>query len=135
MAKARAAATSTPGVVLFAAVVLFVIGGLHAIQAISELVDNTWTLESDNGLFSDDLYIWGIIDAVLAVLLVFGGISLLAGQPFGRWVAIVWAIFAAIRWMYWIPAAPLFSIVALVITMMVLYAATVYPEHFEKAAK
>ena len=135
MARAKAAATSAPGVVVFAAVVLFVIGGLHAIQAVGELADNTWTLESDNGIFNDDLWAWGIIDGILAILLITAGVSLLAGQPFGRWVAIVWAIFAAIRWLYWIPAAPLYSVVALVIAMTVLYAATVYPEHFEKASK
>ncbi len=135
MAKAKAAATSAPGVVVFAAVVLFVIGGLHVIQAVSELADNTWTLESDNGIFNSDLWVWGIIDGILGILLIGAGVSLLAGHSFGRWIAIVWAIFAAIRWLYWIPAAPLFSVVALVIAMTVLYAATVYPEHFEKAAK
>jgi hypothetical protein len=135
MAKAKAAATSAPGVVVFAAVVLFVIGGLHAIQAVSELTDSTWALESDNGIFNDNLWAWGIIDGILAILLIFGGVSLLAGHTFGRWIAIVWAIFAAIRWLYWIPAAPLLSVVALVIAMTILYAATVYPEHFEKAAK
>ena len=133
MAKARAQAASTPGVVVFAAVVLFVIGGLHAVQAISELVNNTWTFDAGNGIFvENNLWVWGVIDAVLAVLLIFGGVSLLTGQPFGRWVAIIWAIFAAIRWLYWIPAAPVFSVVALVIAMTVLYAATVYPERFEK---
>jgi hypothetical protein len=133
MAKAKAQAVATPGVVVFAAVVLFVIGGLHAVQAISELVNNTWTFDASNGVFvENNLWVWGVIDAVLAVLLIFGGASLLTGQPFGRWVAIIWAIFAAIRWLYWIPAAPVFSVVALVIAMMVLYAATVYPEHFSK---
>ena len=135
MARAKAAATGTPGVVVFAAVVLFVIGGLHAVQAVAELADNTWTLQSDDGIWHDNLWVWGIVDGILAVLLITGGVSLLAGQPYGRWIAIIWSIFAAIRWLYWIPAAPLFSVVALVIAMVVLYAATVYPEHFEKAAK
>jgi len=135
MARAKAAAKGTPGVVVFAAIVLFVAGGIHAVQAVSELVDNTWTLESDNGLFNDNLWVWGIIDGIIALLLIFGGAALLSGQPFGRWIAIIWSIFAAIRWLYWIPAAPLFSITMLVIAMAVLYAATVYPEHFERAAK
>ena len=104
-------------------------------RAVSELADNTWTLESDNGIFNSDLWVWGIIDGILGILLIGAGVSLLAGHSFGRWIAIVWAIFAAIRWLYWIPAAPLFSVVALVIAMVVLYAATVYPEHFQKAAK
>ena len=132
MAAAKRAASSTPGVVTFAAVVLFVLAGLHAIYAVSEFADSLWALDRTEGIAGGDLWVWGIVDSVIAVLLATGGVSLLAGHPYGRWIAIIWAILAAIRWLYWIPAAPLFSVVMVVIAMVVLYAATVYPEHDKK---
>lgn len=110
---------------MFAAIVLFVVAGLHVVYAVSEFADRLWELEATNGLAANDLWVWGIIDSVLAVALAVAGVSVLYGGAFGAIFGVAWAAVDAMRWLYWVPAHPLLSVVAIAINGVVIYALTV----------
>jgi hypothetical protein len=113
------------GWLTYAAVMMFIAAGLHALWAINLWADAAWLSDVSDGLLGDERWLWGLVDAALAVLFVFAGKSLLDGRDFGRWVAVVSASIACIRWFYWMPFAPFLSLTILIMMFLVLYAVLV----------
>ena len=118
-----------PNVVTFAGVVLIAAAGFHALYAISELTDTLWALDNVGGIAAEnDLWVWGVVDGVIAVALLVAGIMLLnGGGAFAVVVGGVWAAIDAVRYLYWIPAHPLLSVTMVVIDLVVIYALFAYP--------
>jgi hypothetical protein len=113
------------GWLTYAAVMMFISAGLYALWAINLWTDAAWLTDVSDGLLGDERWLWGIFDAAMAVLFVFAGKSLLDGRDFGRWVAVVAASIACIRWFYWMAFAPFLSLTILVMMFLVLYAVLV----------
>jgi hypothetical protein len=114
---------------------MLVLGGLHAVYGVSELLDNAWELEKANGLAAGDLWAWGIVDMLSALFLLVAGASLLGGGSFGRVVGLVWASLSAVRWLYWIPAEPLFAVVMVVVDVSIILSLTGNPQFFGTRAR
>ena len=113
------------GWLTYAAVMMFISAGLYALWAINLWADAAWLTDVSDGLLGDQRWLWGVFDAAMAVLFVFAGKSLLDGKDFGRWVAVVAASIACIRWFYWMAFAPFLSLTILVMMFLVLYAVLV----------
>ena len=135
MAARRAAAQRVPGVITFAALLMLVAAGLHLVYGLGELTDSVWRLDHANGIFAGDLWIWGIVDVVVAVILALAAVDLLRGGETGRLIGIIWIVLSMIRWLYWIPAAPLAGVVMLIIGVVILYGLTAHGEFFAPAKR
>src|SRR5215203_3689726 len=73
-----------PGLLTYAAIMMFVLGGFHILLAISEFANSTWVLSRlDVELFIPILIIWGIVDLVIGSHAVYAGVSILRGATFG----------------------------------------------------
>src|SRR3954447_15352544 len=58
-----------PGLVTFAALMMFALGGFHILLAISNFARSTWVLPRlDIELFIPILLIWGIVDLIIGAL-------------------------------------------------------------------
>jgi hypothetical protein len=130
---ARRRVPRVPGVITFVALLMFVAGGLHLVYGLGELTDSVWRLDHSNGIFAGDLWVWGIVDVVVAVILAAAAADLLRGGETGRLIAIIWIVLSMIRWLYWIPAAPLAAVVLLIIDAVILYGLTAHGEFFAPA--
>src|SRR3954470_12160634 len=63
-----------PGLVTYAAIMMFALGGFHVLLAISEFARSTWVLSGlDTLLVIHSLIIWGIIDVVIGFVAIFAG--------------------------------------------------------------
>ncbi len=124
-----------PAMIVFTVAILLVIAGLHLIYGISELADNVWRLDHTNGVFTNNLWVWGIVDVVFAVVLAYAAADVLRGGETGRIVAIIWIGLSMIRWLYWIPAAPLASVVILIIDAGMLYTLCTHEAFFKPAPR
>ena len=113
------------GWLTYAAVMMFISAGLYALWAINLWADAAWLTDRPDGLLGDQRWLWGVFDAAMAVLFVYAGKSLLDGRDFGRWIAVVAASIACIRWFYWMAFAPFLSLTILVMMFLVLYAVLV----------
>ena len=113
------------GWLTYAAVMMFISAGLYALWAINLWADAAWVTDVSDGLLGDQRWLWGVFDAAMAVLFVYAGKSLLDGRDFGRWIAVVAASIACIRWFYWMAFAPFLSLTILVMMFLVLYAVLV----------
>lgn len=113
--------TTRNGWLLYAAVMMFVAAGVEALWAINLWADAAWVADVSNGILGGQRWLWGLLDAGMAVLFVFAGRSVLQGQNFGRWVAVIAACVAMLRWFYWMTFAPFLGLTVVVMMFLVLY--------------
>ena len=121
-----------PGLVTLAAIMLFIVAGMHVVTAIELMSSGSSLNDVSFGLFGSDYVIWGIIDLILAALVVFAGVDVLRGGTFGRWVGVIIASLSAIRSFWFIWWAPLAAVLIIAIDIFVIYGLIMHSEYFNK---
>ena len=134
MAGATPLATTRPGLVTFSAVMLFMLGGFQATWAIVEFVNAAWLAGTVYGTFNGYLWLWGILDAVLAAVTFYAGYDILRGGQFGQVYGILIAGLSAVRWFFYLPAAPLLGVVVIAIDVLIIYALVAHADYFTHEA-
>jgi hypothetical protein len=109
------------GWVTFAAVVMFTVGFLRIISAISYFADSHRVNDLSNGLFTTNLWAWGIWDLCIAGLAVIAGASLLADGRFGRVIAYIWAVVVIVESFLIIGAAPWYAAGSILLATLVIW--------------
>jgi hypothetical protein len=121
-----------PGLVTFAAVMMFALGGFHVLLAISEFARSTWVLSRlDIELLIPSLILWGFIDLLIGLIAVYAGRSILWGGTFGLITGFVFADLSIIRWLFYITVSPLLAIVIIVIDGLVIYGLAEHADYFQ----
>ena len=111
-----------PGWLTYAAIMMFVLGGFHILLAISEFANSTWVLSRlEIELFIPILLIWGIIDLIIGSIALYAGYSILSGGTFGWIMGYIFATLGIIRWLFYIPVAPVLAVVVVVLDLLVIY--------------
>ena len=78
-----------PGLVSFAAVMMFTLGGFSIVWAIEEFGNAAWLNNAALGLFSKTLLYWAISDLIIAAIAILGGVDIWRGGNVGRWIGII----------------------------------------------
>src|SRR5215216_3676302 len=125
------AVTHRPGMVTFAAVLMFVVAGLEALSALLAFAGTGWWVTEAGNLVYANFVVWGIVDSIIALIALYAGIDLLRGGPFGLVMGYLFAGLGAIRWLFVIPAAPVLAVVVIALCVMVIYGLAKYSEQFE----
>ena len=120
-----------PGMLTFAAVMMFVVAGLEALAAIYAFAGNGWWVTYAGNLVYANFFLWGLLDTVIALIALFAGISILRGGALGMVMGFIFAVMGAIRWTFVIPAAPVLAVVVLALCVMVIYGLAKYADDFE----
>ena len=120
--------TRRPGMVTFAAVVIFIVAGLEALTGLLAFMGTGWWVTSTGDLVYANLMFWGIADVIVALIALYAGIDLLRGGSFGLGMGYLFAVLAAIRWLLVIPAAPVLAVVVIALCVMVIYGLTKYSD-------
>jgi hypothetical protein len=111
-----------PGLVTYAAIMMFALGGFHILLAISEFANSTWVLSRlDIELFIPILLIWGILDLIIGAIALYAGFSLLRGGAFGLIAGFAFAVLGIIRWLFYIPVSPVLAVVIIALDVLVIY--------------
>jgi hypothetical protein len=127
--RERLTGMGRPGLVTFAAVMLFALGGFHILLAVSEFARSTWVLSRlDIELFIPILVVWGILDLIIGALALYAGFSILRGGVFGLLAGLAFAMFGVIRWLFYIPVSPVLAVVIIALDVLVIYGLTWYYE-------
>ncbi|MGZ3677009.1 MAG: DUF7144 family membrane protein [Ktedonobacterales bacterium] len=119
-----------PGLVTFAAIMLFVLGGLEVIWAIEQFANVIWIGSTTYGTFGGYLWLWGILDVLFAAVAFYAGYDVLRGGAFGQVVGTLIASISAIRWFFYIPAAPWMAAVILTIDVLIIYGLVAHSDYF-----
>ena len=80
--------------------------------------------------FNGYLWLWAILDLVLAAAAFYAGYDILRGGSFGRVFGVVVAGISAIRWFFYLPAAPWIGIVMIAVDIIIIYALVGHGEFF-----
>jgi hypothetical protein len=127
------AATHRPGMVTFAAVLMFVVAGLEALSALLAFAGTGWWVTEAGNLVYANFVFWGIVDLIIALIALYAGIDLLRGGTFGVVMGYLFAVVAAIRWLFVIPAAPVLAVVVIALCVMVIYGLAKHSDYAEGA--
>ena len=124
-----------PSLITYAAIMMFALGGFHVLIAISEFANSTWVLSRlDIQLFIPILFIWGIVDLVIGSIAVYAGFSILRGGAFGGTAGIVFATLGIVRWLLYIPVAPVLAVVVIALDMLVIYGLVRHYDYFQASS-
>jgi hypothetical protein len=111
-----------PGLLTFAAVVLFSVGFLRVLSAIYYFADSARVVNLTGGAFGGNLFLWGLWDLVIAGLALWAGYSLLGGNTFGRVLGYFWGVLVIVQSFMIISYAPWFGFAALLLATFVILA-------------
>jgi hypothetical protein len=124
-------AAETSGLITFAAVMVFTLGGFQIVWAIVEFLNAAWLAGTAYGSFNGHLWLWGILDTIVGLAAIYAGYDILRGGAFGRIFGVIVAGVTAIRWFFYLPAAPILGIVMIAVAVIIVYALVSHGEFFE----
>jgi hypothetical protein len=115
------------GWLLFSAIIL-VTGG------VIRIFDAFWAFDKDDDLagdvqavvFNEDLTAYGWLWLIMGILMIAAGFGVLSGAQWARWFGIIVASLAAITAMFWIYAYPVWALVFILISFLVIYGLATY---------
>jgi hypothetical protein len=113
------------GLVLFAAVVLFVTGCFNLIQGIAAAAGSDVFPAHQHFVFAN-LTTWGWVTAILGALQLVAAAGVLAANQLFRWFAVLVIGLNAIDQMFFIPAYPVWSLTIIVLDVVALYGLCAY---------
>ncbi|AEV84908.1 membrane protein [Actinoplanes sp. SE50] len=115
--------TAWIGAVVFAGVMLMLLGGFQAIEGIVALVRDQYYLTTRSGLvLTFDYTAWGWTHLLLGVLAVLTGIGIFLGQMWARVIGIIVAVLSAFANMMFLPAYPVWCTIMIATDVLVIYA-------------
>ena len=113
------------GLILFAAVLLVVVGCFNLIYGIAAIANSHVFTAHAHYVFGN-LRAWGWITLILGVVQLLAAAGVLAGNQLARWFAVVVVGLNAIEQMFFIPAYPFWSLMIIAIDVVALYGLCAY---------
>ena len=110
------------GFVLFAAVMMILIGIFQGITGLVALLNDNFYLATREYLFQFDLTTWGWIHLILGIVVALAGVGLLAGRTWARVVGMTLAVLSATANFLFIPQHPLWAMLVIALDVFVIWA-------------
>jgi len=121
------------GLIIFAAVVLLVLGFFNMIYGIAAIA-NSHVFTANAHYVIGDLRAWGWITLILSVLQLVAAAGILAGNQLARWFAVAVVALNAIDMMFFIPAFPFWALTIIAVDIVALYGLCAYGSRQNLAA-
>lgn len=132
--EAPAEPTGWVGWVVFASVMMLMVGTFQVINGLTALFRSGYYVVPQNDLVINvDFAGWGWAHIALGALAIAAGIGLLAGQMWARVVGIAMALVSAVVNLAFIPAYPLWSITVIALDVVVIYAIAMHGKEIKAA--
>lgn len=123
------------GWVMFGAVMMVIAGLYQGFVGLAAILNNDWLVFAQEGVYLVDIGVWGWVHLVLGAVLIGAGLSLFSGSAFGRAVATVAISLAILANLLFLFALPVWSILALIVNVLVLYAVLAHGEELKPVAE
>lgn len=119
--------TGWVGMVVFAGVMLLMIGGFQIIEGTVALFRDGFYLTTRDGLVIPmDFTEWGWTHILIGLIGILTGCGILYGQMWARVLGIVIAVLSALANVAFLPAYPVWSIIVIAVDVLVIYALSVH---------
>ena len=119
--------TAWVGWIMFASVMLILVGTFQAIAGLVALFNDEYYLVTRNDLvISLDYTTWGWVHLLLGIVVAGAGLGLAVGQMWARVVGILVALLSAVVNIAFLAAYPVWSTIMITIDVLVIWALTVH---------
>jgi hypothetical protein len=125
-----AAVTGRPGILTFAAVMMFVVAGFTGLLAMTEFAGTGWWVTASGDLVYANFVFWAIIDLIIAIIALYAGADILRGGTYGWVVGYLFAGIGLVRWLFYIPITPVLSVVMVALCALVIYGLAKHSDYF-----
>ena len=123
----RPTQTGWVGMVVFAGMMLVMLGGFQAIEGLVAIFRDDYYLVSRSGLLIEmDYTAWGWTHLILGLIAVAVGIAVFAGQTWARVTGIIIAGISALVNIAFLPAYPIWVTIVIALDVLVIYALAVH---------
>jgi hypothetical protein len=124
MESSRSTGTGESGWVVFAGVVMFIIGSLDALWGLAGILNDDILVVGGQGAIVADLTTWGWVHLILGSVIALTGLGLLVGNEAARWLGVLFLTVNAILQIVWFPAAPLWAFLIIILDVVIIYQLT-----------
>ncbi|MBB5791320.1 DUF7144 family membrane protein [Jiangella mangrovi] len=114
------------GWIVFAAVMMVMIGVFHAIAGLVAIFDDDFFTQVREYVFDFDADTWGWIHLILGIVLVIAGAALFTGSVAARTVGVILAGLSMLAAFAWLPYYPIWAVVIIAVAVSVVWALTVH---------
>ena len=131
--RAATAADAGHGLILFAAVLLLVVGFFNMIYGIAAIANSHVFVAGAHFVFANQRA-WGWITLIIAMLQLVAAGGILAGNQLARWFAVAVLGLNAIDMMFFLPAYPFWALTIIAVDVVALYGLCAYGSRENLAA-
>jgi hypothetical protein len=127
------AAAGSAGWVVFAAVMMIMVGSFNAIEGFVALLNASWLRANTALPITIDYTVWGWAWLIFGSLVAAAGFGALLGQTWARVVGVTFAALNAIAQLLFIPAYPFWALTVIAIDVIVIWALTAHGGELREA--
>jgi hypothetical protein len=113
------------GLVIFASVMLMVVGIFNLIDGIAAIA-NSHLFVANAHYVIGDLRAWGWVALILGILLLLAGVGVMAGNQLARWFGVAVIGLNLIAQLFFIPAYPFWALTIIALDALALYGLCAY---------
>ncbi len=106
---------------MFAGVILFTLGFLNLFWGLGAILEEKNLIVGGEGVIVVDFTAWGWASLILGAIQVLVGVGLLAARGWARWAGIFFAAVAAIGQIGIVTAFPIWSLIVILLSVLVIY--------------
>jgi hypothetical protein len=122
----REVSGSTVGFVVFAGVMLMLIGTFHAFTGLAAIIQNEYFVVGRNYAYELDVTAWGWLHLIFGAIVAAAGYGVFSGATWARVVGITLAAISAVGNFFFIPYQPVWAILIIALDVLVIAALTAY---------
>ena len=123
-----------PGAVTFAALLMFLIGVVGIMNAVSAFSNAAWLSEIPSFLgesTANNQFWWGVIELVLGLAFLMAGYSILKGGRFGFYWGIAFSFLNSAKWFIYLFWQPILALVGIAISVLVMWSLAINEDYFD----
>ena len=119
--------TATPSGWVIFAITLTAMAGFHnLIYGLVLLFNSSWVAVTDDEVLLFDLTAWGWMLLGFGAVQLLTALGMISGQSWARVLGVIWASLVVVGQMTYLNVYPLWSIVIITLSVLVIYALTVH---------
>jgi hypothetical protein len=132
-ARAGGAPSGWVGWIIFAGVMMIMVGSFHVIQGLVAVFNDEYYLVTKSGLTVKlDYTGWGWIHIIAGLVVIGAGLALFAGQMWARVVGIILAAASALLNFAFIASYPFWSTIVIAMDIFIIMALTVHGKEMKE---
>lgn len=125
--------TAWVGWIYFASAMMLLAGSLQAIVGLVAIFKKEFYAVTPNALLAFNVTTWGWVHLALGAVVFAAGLGVLTGKLWARVVGVSLAVLSAVANLAFINAYPVWSVIALIVDVLVIFALTMHGSELKES--